>query len=222
MAPSQNTRSCGRQLVEPLPAPTRARAASLPGIPREPMKLPPKLHKLACTESNRHAKYSDLTHITPPVRQGHANDTDMCLLKGHPLSRISRFIFFEADANHPVDMAQENQQKLIIRINLSCRNRRRTRWNSAGLNCPKELDLKIHRVELAGWTSISFHTLVFLILDCGSYPHLQQLLATGEFHWPGSCSEHMKKLARVFCNHIFQFVADPTGVFNLHQVAEAV
>lgn len=149
-----------------------------------------------------------------------AGSDELWLLKGHNPSHISRHTCYVADPNYPFGIIRQNERRLSVRIDISVRDPYRSLWTiCSALSANGNLDRKIDRVEMAGWTNISFHALVMLIVECLNYPHLKARIAAGEFIWCEGYSVHMRQLARVFCRDIFQVGAWNQGIDNAPYIA---
>ncbi|KAH0293944.1 hypothetical protein M436DRAFT_80427 [Aureobasidium namibiae CBS 147.97] len=152
-----------------------------------------------------------------------AGSDDLWLLKGHFPSHVSRHTCYVADETYPFGIIRQNERGLIVRIDISVSDRNRSlRTICSALSTNGDLDQKIHRIEMAGWRSISFSALVYLILECGNYPHLQARIAAGEFHWADGYSVHMKRLAHTLRDDIFQYGTLPEGIDYVPTVAKKV
>ena len=248
-APTRASRAAAPIPAAPVPAvpvpPAPVPAVPAPAAPWGMASLPVEIARMCLEASNDASKHKDLTvtlrpSLVPPgnaqlwLPNGHhlhhlstiqppAGNDDLWLINGHFPSHVSRRICDVSDYNYPFGIIQQNERRLIVRIDISDSDRNRSlRTICSALSTNGGLDQRIHRVEMAGWRSISFSALVYLILECGTYPHLGTRVAANEFHWADGYSVHMKKLAQTLCKDIFVYGTLIQGFNYVPEIAKKV
>jgi hypothetical protein len=150
MAPHRNTRSRNQPQIAPLPPPTRRsgpRAAVTGAVAVAATNfasLLTELRIMVIKQCNENAKYSDLNLACRPKKNDRAHKTDLCLVGGHPLSAIARWLAWEADSNYPFGIIRENQRDLYVEIDMSSRNINNSMWAicaTLSANHPSEMRL---------------------------------------------------------------------------------